>query len=70
MNYESVFRQRLMKKLVELQTSRAEFLLSGTALSARADEVALAYTKAVGYLQALEDVLRLCEVVHDELNQG
>ena len=71
MSFETAFRQRLLKKIVELKAQRAEFLLSGSAMTSMHPSTAgMNYAEAVGYLRGLDDVLKLCESVHDELNRS
>ena len=71
MSFETAFRQRLLKKIVDLKEQRAEYLLKGSAMtSMHPSSAGMNYAEAVGYLRGLDDVLRLCELVHDELTRS
>ena len=64
------FSQLLVAELTKIQDERAA-VLCGPALLNLKDPGAIAveYAKSVGYLNAIADILRTCESVHDQIYQ-
>ena len=58
------FHARLRKKIEELKASKTEFLIRG-----QSDDYAK-YRELVGYLQALEGILVLCDETEKDMNES
>jgi len=71
-SYEGAFQRKLVARIVARNTEKTDQIANGSAASGTQGIVGLPfeYGKRVGYLEAMSDVLKLCEIVFDELNKG